>query len=162
MASRSSLPPPPRTVRVAVALMYVGALITGLAIVIALSGWDEADGRLQLDVDGGSGGSAIGPDAVLRVGVPVGVVAASVVVALWVWMAVANRRGETWARVWATALGALGVAFHAAGSAEDGLEPVDLVRLVLLVHAVTIVVLLWRPVSSQYYSEVTRERARYR
>jgi len=87
--------------------MYVGATLTALGIVIALSAWDDVDPPLQLDIDSGPSQSGFDPDAVLTVGVPVGVLYALVLLALWVWMAVANRRGRGWARTVATILGAI-------------------------------------------------------
>ncbi len=157
MVDRSPRLEPPGTVRAAVGLLYAGAAVTLLVVVVVLSTWDDPSEPLQLGVDGGLSGSSLDPDAVLRVGVPVGVLYALVVVALWVWMARANGRGRQWARVTATVLGGSAVVVHPVAMATSGSG--GFVRLVLLLHAVAILVLLWRPRSSRYYAAVSQTRS---
>lgn len=158
MVDRTPPPEPPRTVRAVVALLYAGAALTLLVVVVVLFPSGETDEGLELEVESVLSGSTLDPDAVLRVGVPVGVLYALVVLALWVWLARANGRGRQWARVTATVLGGLALVLHPVAMATGGAGEI-VVRLGLLVHAVAIVVLLWLPRSSRYYDAVSETRS---
>ncbi len=79
-------------------------------------------------------------------------VAGLIGVGLWVWMAVKNGQGRSWARVVATVLGALNIVFTLFGLAGGTATPVTLVSsLVSLVLAGVILYLLYRPESTRFY-----------
>lgn len=93
---------------------------------------------------------------------------------LWIWMAVMNGRGRTWARVTGTVLGALSLAGslstlgNLAGNAALGgaALPTSAVGNVLAVVdpllVIAILVLLWVRPSSAYFSAVGAARQRQR
>lgn len=101
--------PQPQTVRVAVILMYVGAGLSalGLVITLALSGRIKAAvGRAARNVQTRTHKSLTAADihAVENAYVVIVVVVLLVAIALWLWMAWANGRGRGWARVVASVL----------------------------------------------------------
>ena len=91
-------------------------------------------------------------DTLVNVSIGSAVVAGLVGVGLWVWMAVKNGQGRSWARVVATVLGALNIVFTLLGLAGGTATAVTLVSsLVSLVLAGVILYLLYRPESTRFY-----------
>jgi hypothetical protein len=135
---------PPRSIRAAVMLMYVGAGLEALGLTFDLIIGSRA-------YHGGSGvvGSAVG-------------------VALWLWMASANRAGRKWARITSTVffgidslfmlllLAVLRPLLHLAADLGGSVPTIVVVAVLSglcgwVLDAVTIV-LLWRKESSAYYA----------
>lgn len=156
-------PPPP--LRLAVGLMYVGAAFSVIGTVIGVADMDEVKRRIAEDnpslsateVESTASGAAV-----------VAVLMALLTAGLWIWMAIMNRKGKSWARVVATVLGAIAGFFTLLSLAVglsvnvDGERPVDTVISVLsLVLAVVILILLYRPESSAYYEAVSRPSSGY-
>ena len=151
----SNLPPPqrpgpPPSVRSAVKAMYVGAALSGLSVLLAAAG-RSAIRRAVLQRFPNYG------EAQLRTAVNFGVVFAVLVgligVALWLWMAYANGKGEEWARVLSTVffgIDTLALAFNVFAASRTPLRTAGSV----VVWAVGLVAigLLWRPESSAYFN----------
>jgi hypothetical protein len=168
-ASRVPMQPPerPRSIRSAVALMYVGAGLTILSTVVlfATEGQladavaeavpDVSRAAVEREVD------RIEARALVRTAVGVG---------LWIWMAVKNGEGRRWARVLATVFGVinlislgLGILVVTSLGADEGVGtvvgytvPYFILGCVDGVVAVVILVLLYREDSSRYYDETAR------
>jgi len=146
----TSQPDPPQPVRIAVLLMWVGAALAVLGIVLTVAQSDAI--REQISSQQLPAGTSI--DAAVTGAIAVAVVIGVIGVALWVLMAIMNRRGKVWARIVATVLGGLNVllnllAIGGAVGATPGLSLV--VGVVSLLLAAVIIVLLWRPESSRWY-----------
>jgi hypothetical protein len=137
----------PSSVTRAVRLMYVGAVLSVLDVVVTW--FTKSQLRDQIEATS----PTLTPDQVetaVTVSLGTGLVVGLVAVGLWLWMAAANGAGKSWARVLATVLGALG-ALGAVLSITTGTGITIALQLLSLVLAVTILVLLWRPASSAYY-----------
>ena len=137
----------PSSVTRAVQLMYVGAALIAVGLVIA---WTTKS-QLRDQIEATS--PTLTPDQVesaVTVSLVTGIVVGVIAVGLWLWMAAANGAGRSWARVVATVLGALGV-LSAILSLTTGTGITIALQLVTLVLAVAILVLLWRPASSAYF-----------
>jgi uncharacterized membrane protein (UPF0136 family) len=140
MRLRPRLPRSARTVRAAVRLMYAGATVAGLSLIIAITslayvGRSAATLRLA------------GRSQPLPVAVTVGVVGGLVMIALWLWMARANSQGRHWARIVSTVLFVLAT-LHLFGN--KGVVPIVFAVLTWLV-GLAAVWLLWRPTSSAFF-----------
>ncbi|HEY8455929.1 MAG TPA: hypothetical protein VIL34_10060 [Actinopolymorphaceae bacterium] len=135
----------PREIKIAVILMYVGAALQALAIVLLNT--TQARDQMRRDAmrvvsrrDGGTAEQA----QELANSVFTGLMIACVIaVALWILMAVMNSQGRSWARLTATVLALLNVL-----AAFSGLFPTGLLSVVVGIAAV---VLLWLPKARPWY-----------
>lgn len=159
-------PPMPSSVRAAVGLMWAGAGLVVVGLLLLPSSVDtiREQAREQL---GSSAAGAVDVDSAVRVGVAFALLVASLQLGLWIWMAVMNRRGRHWARVLSTVLGAVGIAFTVVGVlvqrvVSSDLTTADTLNTVLSVLtsvlAVAIIVLLWRPDSNRWYDAMRPRR----
>jgi uncharacterized membrane protein HdeD (DUF308 family) len=155
-------PPPgptelPVSLRKAVDLMYAGAVLTVVGILLRfLAGGPERDRARERN-------PGISPDEAATIQLLGAVIGGAIVVGLWCWMASSNRQGKGWARTTATVFGVLAIlsgAFSLAMSAATG--SVDVVDIGLTVVetglAAVILVLLHQDESSRYYAGHDRRR----
>lgn len=136
----------PSSVTRAVQLMYVGAVLSAVGVVVT---WTT---RAQLRDQVAAASPTLTADQVesaATISLAVATVVGLVAVGLWLWMAAANAAGRSWARVVATVLGGLGV-LSAVFSLMTATGVTVATQLLSLVLAVAILVLLWRPASSEY------------
>lgn len=106
---------PPASILTAVKLMYVGA---GLSLLWTLLVFPQRDVLREQLAGQETDLTAAELDAFVNTFVTVLVVIGLITVGLWLWMARANRRGQTWARVVATMLGVLAVVSALIGLAQ--------------------------------------------
>ncbi|MGA8206982.1 MAG: hypothetical protein WB801_08385 [Candidatus Dormiibacterota bacterium] len=137
------LPSVPRsapTVRAAVRLMYAGAAVTTLGLMIAI---------ISVAFMGGRAGTLrlLGHNQPLPIVITVGIMLGLVLIALWLWMARANAHGQNWARILSTVLFGLAT-LHLFGS--QGAASVVFALVTWLV-GLAAVWLLWRPASNAFF-----------
>lgn len=158
----------PQTVRLAVIGMWIGAALSAVSVLVVyvemLAVVASNDARLEEKY----GDNYVRMDSLSEAGVwlSVGIAAAWAVVeiALWITMALTNRNGFGWARVAATVMGCVGLLFAVANFAlsiaQENIVVVSIVyNLANQALAIAIVVLLWLPASTAYYSAKKYERA---
>jgi hypothetical protein len=144
----------PQTILNAVRLMWVGAAISAIGIIIAFTQTGELRDQIR---DQDSSLTADEVDTAVAVGLTFIGVVGVISIGLWLWMAAMNGQGKSWARTVATVFGCLNVVFTALGFFGDQLTPLNVVFSVIgIVLAVAILVLLYRPESSAYYDYKTR------
>ncbi|MGH9235705.1 MAG: hypothetical protein ACRD0R_20495 [Acidimicrobiales bacterium] len=145
---------PPPSIVTAVRLMWLGAGLSALGILLTFFQTDALRDAIE-DSDSSLTPSEV--DSAVAVGVGFGVVVGLIGVGLWLWMASANGQGKSWARVVATVLGALnvvGAIFSLAVNPATAMSAV--LTIVSLILAVVILVLLYRPESSRFYEARSR------
>ncbi|WP_406025176.1 hypothetical protein OH802_03605 [Nocardioides sp. NBC_00850] len=158
----------PKTLRLAVIGMWIGAALAGFSVLVVyvemLAIVASNDARLEEKY----GDNYVRMDSLSEAGIwmSVGIAAAWAVVeiALWITMAFTNRNGFGWARIAATAMGAMGLVFavgnFALSIAQENLVAVSVAyNLANQTLTIVIVVLLWLPASTAYYSAKKYERA---
>jgi hypothetical protein len=139
----------PQSIRTAVQLMYVGAALSLLGVLLTFTQTDAIRDAIE-ESDDSLTASEI--DTVYNITIASAVVAGLIGVGLWVWMAVKNGQGRSWARVVATVLGALNIVFTLFGLAGDTATSLTIVSsLVSLALAAVILFLLYRPESTRFY-----------
>jgi len=144
----------PQSILTAVRLMWVGAAISGIGIIIAFTQTGELRDQIR---DSDSSLTADEVDTAVAVGLTFIGVIGVISVGLWLWMAAMNGQGKSWARTVATVFGCLNVLFTALGFFGDQLTPLNAVFSVIgIVLAIAILVLLYRPESNAYYDYRSR------
>lgn len=156
-------PPQPSSIAMAVKLMWAGAAVSLVSLVVGVAGLgslkDEIANQLRED-DPSVSQSTI--DAAYAFGIFFAVVVGGIGVLLWLWMAWKNGQGRGWARVVATILGVLNVLFTLVGlAAQSSGAATTLLSLVNLAIAVVILVLLWRKESTAFYQGTAASRQLY-
>ena len=150
-------PPAPAPVLAAVKLMYAGAAVSTvtLIIVVALIGGNKAGGHLRWQ---GHTLTAAQLSHLKPLIIMVTILAGLVVPALWLWMARANGQGRNWARMLSTVLFGLatlqlaGIFKTPVSHVGFGVEVLGLVVPVLTwLVGLAAVWLLWRPASSAFF-----------
>jgi hypothetical protein len=140
MRLRPSVPRSPRTVRAAVRLMYAGAALTTLSLIISI---------IALPFIGRSAATLrlLGRSQPLPVAITVGIVGGLVLVAIWLCMARANGQGRSSARILSTVLFGLAT-LHLFGN-----KGVVQVAFAVLTWGIGLaaVWLLWRPTSNAFF-----------
>lgn len=147
-AGPGAKPPPP--VRTAVKLMWVGAALALLNLLLLPLQTDTIRDQFADQPDVG-----IDPDTLVSTTIAAGVVFGLIAVGLWVLMALMNGKGKSWARITATVLGGLNILSLLAsisGAAGTALPPLALVLGVAsLILAGVIVYLLWQRPASEWF-----------
>ncbi len=149
-------PPPP--VRTAVRLMWVGAALTLLVVLLVPA---QLDATLEQVAE--ESGPGVANDAAFNSAIAGAVVMGLVLVAVWVLMAVMNRKGKTWARITATVLAGVNILSMLSaiiGATGATATPLALIPSVIsLVLAAVIVYLLWQRPSSEWFDAMGRRSA---
>ncbi len=149
---RPAAPPPVRT---AVKLMYAGAAVSAVELIIGLA-------LIIVEVKAGARGRFWGVNVTAPqmkpILITVWIVVGLVGIALWLWMARANGQGRNWARILSTVLFVLATLqlisdFQRAVSPAGTIEPVLGLLLAVLgwLPGLAAVWLLWHPASSAFF-----------
>lgn len=156
-----AVPEPPQPIVTAARLMWAGAalqLVAGLGSLLTRDQVRENLADTNSELETPLSPSQIDASANILVG---GSVTLAVIAALiWLWMASANKKGRSWARVTATVLGGLNIVTSlwliTTGGVPGGINAAVTVIPVLI--AAIVLYLLYRPESSAYYSAVSQQR----
>lgn len=152
--------PQPSSIRTAVLLMYLGAALSVIGLLVGLATLGSLRDNIRSRLQDNGTFTASQLDTAYHVAVVSIVVIALIAIGLWVWMAVKNGQGRSWARIVATVLGGLNILqflINLAQSQSTAGSTVLSVISVLL--AIAILVMLWRPESSAYF-QATRAATR--
>jgi hypothetical protein len=147
-------PPAPAPVLDAVKVMYVGAAVSTVPLIIALAYSDDikAYHLTVLDHRVAAAPLAHWRPLIIAAVIVFGLVAP----ALWLWIARATGKGSNWARILSTVLFGLATV-QLAGNMRDGAALVITAVLTWLA-GLAAVWLLWRPASSVFF-RLCRQRA---
>ncbi len=146
---------PPRPVRTAVTLMYVGAALSAVSFILTL----VTVGSLRSAVRASAPGLS---PAQVNAAVTLGLVFVGFFgllgIALWLWMAWANRRGRNWARVTSTVFFGLDTLGLLAAIARPHTIVGLLLTLLIWLAGLGAIILLWGRESSAYFQAVSSAR----
>ena len=151
-------PQQPPSIKTAVTLMRVGAVISLLGVVytlLSLNSFEDDIKRQALDSDTSLTASEL--DSIFAVTVAVVVILGILGALLWLWMAWANGRGRKWARRVATVLGALNIVSSMLTLANNQATTITtILTIVNLAVGAGALYFLYRPDSSRFYEESSR------
>jgi hypothetical protein len=143
----------PQSITTAVRLMWIGAGLSLLGIILGFVQRDEIEKQVR---ESDSSLTADEVDDVVGVLLAFGVVIGLLAAGLWLWMASANGKGKSWARIVASVLGGLNILFALINIGAGNLPPVSVILTLLnLVLAAVVLFLLYRPDSNRYYDAMT-------
>lgn len=152
MPGQAPRPEPPGSVRLAVQLMYAGASVTALSLLAALLTVGDVRSALHTARPGLTPAEL--HTAVVTY-VVAGVISDAIAIGLWIWMALANRAGKSWARIGATALLGIDTILLAVGVGRGASLVSTLVSFVIWVVGLAAVALLWRRQSSEFFASAS-------
>lgn len=148
-------PAPPRPVRTAVLLMYTGAALSAVSLIVTVLSFHAIE-RVIRNASSTLTAHQVHNDAI--VAVTIAVVESLIAIGLWLLMAWANKGGKSWGRIMATVLFGLNTVLlllsFLRATASVSLAFSVLVWLVGL----GAIVLLWRKESSQYFAVTAPRR----
>jgi hypothetical protein len=146
-------PEPPASVLNAVKLMYAGAAVSAISLIVSLSTIGSLRNTIRSRDPSYTQTQIHSAEVVV---VAFAVIVGLISVGLWVWMASANKAGKNWARITASVffgLNTLGVLaiFRQA-------EPVlsRLITLVIWLVGLAAIIMLWRRASGEYFAAQQR------
>ena len=143
----------PASIKQAVLLMKVGAgisLVSLLSIFIFRSEMRTAAEEAVAKSGGTLKASDV--DALVNLGMAIGVISGLIGAGLWLWMAVANGKGKNWALIVATILFAIHTLSFVANFSQPTALLSRVLGIVMWLVAAYIIVLLYKKESSQFYA----------
>ena len=142
-------PEPPPSVVMAVRLMYAGAVVSALSLVVGLVTISSLRNSLHKADPSLTSTQLHNLQTVVVAGsVAIGVIS----IGLWLWMAVMNKAGKSWARIVATVLFGLNTLFLLLGVARAGAAAGTLVSILTWLIGLGAVIYLWRKDASEYFT----------
>ena len=148
MPGFDQLAPPPSVVN-AVRLMYAGAVVSALSLIVGL----VTVGSLRNSLHKAQ--PSLTPTQLhdLQTVVVVGSVFIGLIsIGLWLWMAMMNKAGKPWARIIATVLFGLDTLFLLLGVARAGAAAGTLVSILTWAIGLGAVIYLWRRDATAYFN----------
>jgi hypothetical protein len=150
-------PGPPPSVVMAVRMMYAGAVVSAVSLVVGLA----TVGSLRTALHKSDPSLTPAQLHNLQTVVIVGSVAIGLIsIGLWVWMAVMNKAGKSWARIVATVLFGLNTLLLLLGVARAGAAAGTLVSILTWLIGLGAVIYLWRKDASEYFTAQSAPQAR--
>lgn len=155
-------PTQPSSIRNAVRLMWLGAALAAIGLLISLvtagSVRDQAREEVLKQQPNADQATI---DAAVNTSYALGIVISILVILCWLWMAWKNGQGRNWARILSTVLGCLAVVFTliglfaagAVGGAAGGGTFGTISNIIQLIIAIAILIFIWRPESTQFYKD---------
>jgi hypothetical protein len=145
----SGQPEPPPSVVMAVRLMYAGAVVSALSLIVGLATIGSLRNSLHKAQPSLTPTQLHNLQTVVVVGsIFIGLIS----IGLWIWMAFMNKAGKPWARIVATVLFGLDTIFLLLGVARAGAAAGTLVSILTWLIGLGAVVYLWRRDSSAYFN----------
>lgn len=156
-AQPESIPPRgPQSLLAAVKLMYVGAGLQALSIAYTFAARVQLRDQIAAQQPSLTSGEV---EHALNFHLMSVAVIDVLAIAMWIWMAQVNRAGLEWARIVATVLAPLNIAFTLF-SLSQAVGAMIVVRLVIIALSAAILFLLYQPDSTVYYRAVAKRARR--
>jgi hypothetical protein len=141
----------------AVRLMYAGAAVSAVSLIVGLATIGSLRDSLHKSYPAFTATQLHSLQIVLVAG---SVVFGLISIGLWVWMALMNRAGRSWARLVATILFGLNTLFLLLGVAREGAAAGALVSILTWLIGLGAIIFLWRRESTEYFSAASGPRLR--
>ena len=142
-------PAPPRPVRTAVLLMYTGAALSAVSLIVTVLSFHAIE-RVIRNASSTLTAQQVHNDAI--VAVTIAVVESLIAIGLWLLMAWGNKNGQSWARIVATVLFGLNTLFLLLSFVRATVSVSLAFSVLVWLIGLGAIVLLWRKESSEYFA----------
>jgi len=142
-------PAPPRPVRTAVLLMYAGAALSAVSLIVSVLSLHAIE-RVIRNASSTLTAQQVHNDAI--VAVTIAVVESLIAIGLWLLMAWGNKNGQSWARIVATVLFGLNTLFLLLSFVRATVSVSLAFSVLVWLIGLGAIVLLWRKESSEYFA----------
>jgi hypothetical protein len=142
-------PDPPRPVRTAVLLMYTGAALSAVSLIVTVLSFHAIE-RVIRNASSTLTAQQVHNDAI--VAVTIAVVESLIAIGLWLLMAWGNKNGQSWARIVATVLFGLNTLFLLLSFVRATVSISLAFSVLVWLIGLGAIVMLWRKESSQYFA----------
>jgi hypothetical protein len=145
----------PKSVTYAVRLMYAGATVNAIGVIVALTSLGSVRNTIKAD---NPGYSASQVDAGVHQFIATILIGGLIGMGLWIWMAFMNKAGKSWARITGTVffgIDTIGLAYSL-GQAEGVASRI--ITVIVWLIGLTAVVLLWRKESTAYFRPESQQQ----
>ncbi len=142
-------PAPPTPVQQAVKLMYAGAIVSAISLIITLATVGSLKTAIH-NADPSLSASKLHSAEVAAVAVAI--IFGLIGIGLWLWMAYANKAGKNWARITATVF--FGLDTLSVLTSFRQAEPIlsRLISILIWLIGLGVIILLYQRESSAYYT----------
>jgi len=148
---------PPASVVMAVRLMFAGAVVSALSLIVGLVTIGNLRDSLHKAQPSLTPAQLHNLQTVVVVGsIFIGLIS----IGLWVWLALMSKAGKSWARIVATVLFGLDTLLLLLGVARAGAAAGTLVSILTWLIGLGAIVFLWRRDASEYFTAVSSPQAR--
>ena len=142
-------PAPPSPVRTAVLLMYAGAALSAVSLIVTVLSFHAIE-RVIRNASSTLTAHQVHNDAI--VAVTIAVVESLIAIGLWLLMAWGNKNGQSWARIVATVLFGLNTLFLLLSFVRATVSVSLAFSVLVWLIGLGAIVLLWRKESSEYFA----------
>ena len=148
-------PDPPRSVQRAVLLMYAGAALSAVSLIVSVLSFHAIE-RVIRNASSTLTAQQVHNDAI--VAVTIAVVESLIAIGLWLLMAWGNKNGHTWARIFATILFGLNTLFLLLSFVRATVSVSLAFSVVVWLIGLGAIWLLWRRESTEYFATAGARR----
>ena len=138
---------PPASIVNAVRLMYAGAALSAISLILSAVTISNVRSAIRAH---STGLTATQINTVVGVTIGIAIFFGAIGIGLWIWMALMNRRGRSWARIVATVFFGLDTLFFLIGLARPHAIAGLLSGLVIWLVGLGVIIFLYRPDASAY------------
>jgi hypothetical protein len=149
-AQQSPRTQPPPSLRTAVRLMFVGAALEVIALIVALLTIGSLKAAILKADPTYTTSQLHNAEVISTVSVVVGAV---LTIGLWLWMAWANGHGQRWARIVSAVLFGINTLDLAISFARVHATATVIVAILIWLAGLAVIVLLFRKESSSFYQQ---------
>jgi hypothetical protein len=146
-------PPAPNSVQTAVKLMYAGAALSFIELIVSLFTVGSLKHAIVVKYPHYTSSQVHTTEVAIIAGV---VIEAIIAIGLWVWMAFANSRGHNWARITGTVFFGIYTLFLLLDLRRPAADIGLVFSLLVWLAGLGAVIMLWRRESSDYFTQRVR------
>lgn len=147
-------PPQPQSVKTAVVLMYVGAALSVVGIVLDFAN-KSAIRRAVTKAYLKNPSPNVTIKQLTNIALYAAVIVGVISVALWLWMAYANGKGKNWARITGTVFWGISAIGILANLARPNAGATRIGSVIVFLLGAAVVFFLWQKESSEYFNPPT-------